>query len=139
MLHCLINIIYLFIFIERVTTVRSAQSGRGGRSETVIVPQPVASRDVVQRRVAARIIPGHVRVRRQRTRPLHTQHKESEVNVDAVLQLPSAKTGALHAACLIRAVQAVNWSLTEKESGVGKFWGVLFQTITGQRAQARQP
>jgi hypothetical protein len=29
--------------------------------------------------------------------------------------------------------------MTEKESGVGKFWGVLFQTITGQRAQARQP
>ena len=88
----------LTIFIERVTTVWSAQSGRGSRSETVIVPQSVASRDIrTATCVAARIIPEHVRVRRQHTRPLHTQHKESEVNVDAVLQLPSAKTGALHA------------------------------------------
>jgi hypothetical protein len=26
-----------------------------------------------------------------------------------------------------------------RKGGLGRFWGVLFQTITGQRAQARQP
>ena len=90
----------MFIYIYRkgdhsaVGAVRPRESQR----DTVIVPQSVASRDVrTATCVAARIIPEHVRVRRQHTRPLHTQHKESEVNVDAVLQLPSAKTGALHA------------------------------------------